>query len=80
MFLSILAFICSIEREVTLEEEFRTIDAKNNTDEIEEPIENTGKMDNNFIVKGYQRLREDVCVIFAGEIWLQNLRLRAVGS
>ena len=46
------------DRESNLEEEFPTLEANNNTDEVEEPTENTGEMNNNFVVKGfvYQRL------------------------
>lgn len=52
VFLSFLAFtICSKDREVDQEGEFPTIDAKNNTEEVEEPTENTGETKN--IVKGY---------------------------
>ena len=51
VFLSFLAFICSKDRQVNQgEEEFPTIDAKNNTDEVEKPTENTGDTSNNFII------------------------------
>ena len=54
MFLSFLAFLCLKGRESNLEDlEFPTIEANNNTDEVDEPTENTGEMDNNFIVKGF---------------------------
>ena len=34
------------DRESNLEEEFPTLEANNNTDEVEEPTENTGEMNN----------------------------------
>lgn len=51
VFLSFLAFIFSKDRQVNQgEEEFPTIDAKNNTDEVEKPTENTGDTSNNLII------------------------------
>ena len=65
MFLSFLAFLCLKDREGNPEEEFPTMETYNNTDEVEEPTENTGEMNNSFILKEAQN---------------SNISVRSLGS
>ena len=88
MFLLFLAFLCLKDRESNPEDlEFPTLEANNNTNEVDEATENTGEINNNFIVKGfmYQRLgvggeMGEEGVIFGDDIGPHSFRLiRAVG-
>ena len=88
MFLLFLAFLCLKDRESNPEDlEFPTLEANNNTDEVDEATENTGEINNNFIVKGfmYQRLgvggeMGEEGVIFGDDVGPHSFRpIRAVG-